>query len=145
MAVSMFTGRERNRGKEDSRRITMNSSPSSLCLVFSKCLLSSAPSELSLRQPWVEVCTDPGSRGNTGLTPQTGAADLGRKRILRMATFLVTPDGRRAHQQESSRAEHLKDILKCFLCRRMVKLTSGPGRGLGCKMLTWGEKGKEGL
>lgn len=42
--------------EEDSRRITMNSSPSSLCLVFSKCLLSSAPSELSLVQPWVEVC-----------------------------------------------------------------------------------------
>lgn len=92
----------------------------------------------------MEVCTDPGLRGNTGLTPQTGATDLGRKRILRIATFLVTPDGRRAHQQESSRAEHPKDILKCFLCRRMVKLTSGPGRGLGCKMLTWGEKGKEG-
>lgn len=93
----------------------------------------------------MEVCTDLGSRGNTGLTLQTGAADCGRKRILRMATFLVTLDGCRAHQQESSQAEHPKDILKCFLCRRMVKPTSGPGRGPGCKMLTWGEKGKQGL
>ena len=52
MAVSVFRGRERNRGKEDSRRMMIDSSPSSLCLVFSKCLLSLAPSEPSLRQPW---------------------------------------------------------------------------------------------
>ena len=37
--------------EKDSRRIMINSSPSSLCLVFSRCLLSSAPSEPSLRQP----------------------------------------------------------------------------------------------
>ena len=77
----------------------------------------------------MEVCTDLGSRGNTGLTLQTGAANLGRKRTLRMATFLVTPDGLQGSPTEPSWAEHPKDILKCFLCRRMVKPTSGPGRG----------------
>ena len=70
-----------------------------------------------------------------------------------MTTFLVTPDRSQGSPTGSQTAEHPKDVLKCFLCYRMVKPASGPRRGpqdyvprdQECETLTRGEKGKQGL